>query len=117
VAAEKADEKQLAGLGLAPPRALVRVLGEAAEGQQPAPLAEVQLGRLDAKQGIAARRTGSETVYWLDPQLAEHLPVSLDAFRNRFVSAEPPPEVAVPEAPAEAEPAPAPEEPPAPEAP
>jgi hypothetical protein len=117
VAAEKADEKQLAELGLAPPRALLRVLGEAAEGQEPALLAEVQLGRLDPKQGIAARRAGAETVYWLDPQLAEHLPVGLDAFRNRFVSAEPPPEGAAPaEEKATAEPVPeaegAPAEPP-----
>ena len=39
-------------------------------------------------QELLARKPGADTVYRLDYELAEHLPVSLDAFRNRFLSAE-----------------------------
>ena len=45
---------------------------------------------MDGPEGIAARAVGDTTVYRLDLTFAEHVPVSLDALRNRFlVSAEP----------------------------
>lgn len=77
--------EQLARLGLAPPRVVLRVHGAAPpEGEAPL-LAEVSLGEVDA-EGIAARRGGSDAVYRISPGLAEHLPVGLDAWRNRFVA-------------------------------
>ena len=83
IAAETLGPKELTGLGLAPPRVVLRVAGSGAPGE---PLAEVQLGVADAERGIAARRADAETVYWLDYDLAEHLPLSLEAFRNRFAA-------------------------------
>jgi hypothetical protein len=92
VAADEMGERELQAVGLLPPRVLLRVLGEppAAGGEAPR-LAEVWLGELDPRRGILARRPDAPTVFLLDPALAEHVPISLDAFRNRFVSKEPPP--------------------------
>jgi hypothetical protein len=78
--------EELGALELEPPRVRVRVFGEDAEDGEA--LADVSLGVADPERGIAARREGDPRVYWLDYALAEELPVSLEAFRNRFVSAE-----------------------------
>lgn len=94
------DERVAAGLS--PPRVSIRVLGVPVdEGDEPPVLAEVLLGRFD-DAGIVARAADGETVYRLDYALAEHLPVSLEAFRNRFRLTETDPadeagEAAVPE--------------------
>jgi len=53
-----------------------------------APLSELRLGRLEPDRGIAAQRPDDPIVYWLADSLAEHLPVSLAAWRNRFVAEE-----------------------------
>jgi hypothetical protein len=99
IAADSMGERELASVGLAPPRALLRVFGDPAEAGGEAPkLAEVWLGELDAKRGIFARRADAPTVFLLDAALAEHVPVSLEAFRNRFVSKEPPAAAGAPEA-------------------
>jgi len=74
-------------MGLAPPRVSVRVFGaqdEAADADAPL-LAELELGVSDEGRGIVARRTDRETVYVAEYALAEHVPVSLEALRNRFV--------------------------------
>lgn len=115
VAADAVGEEELAGLGLAPPRAHIRVLGAPpgeGEGELPV-LADLSLGVLRAGSGVAARRAGREEVFWLDEDVAEHVPVSLEAWRNRFVSPAPSEEPAGAQAPAAAEEAPAAEEPPA----
>jgi hypothetical protein len=110
IAADELGEAELRALGLSPPNAIVTVFGAAPEGakpkegeEQPARpiLAEVQLGNVEGSEWIAARAAGDPTVYRLDYALAEQLPVSLDAFRNRFRAAEA-------EAAPEQEPAPAP---------
>jgi hypothetical protein len=102
ILAESMGESELAALGLAPPAAVVRVWADPEEeGGEAKQVAEVQLGKLDAEHGIPARVPGRETVYALDGALAEHVPVSLEAFRERFVGeAEPapPPEPAGAEA-------------------
>jgi hypothetical protein len=107
------SESALRERGLAPPNAVITVFGarsegeKAGEGESPPPLpvlAEVQLGDVEGSEWIAARAAGDPVLYRLDYALAEQLPVSLDAFRNRF-RAEEKPEAA----PAE-EPAPAPED-------
>lgn len=109
IAAESLGEKERAGLGLAPPRAVIRVFG----GPDPAKeetLAEVQLGIGDEKRGIAAKRSDRETIFWLPWERNESIPTSVEAFRERFVPAM--------EAPAEgAAPLPLDDAPPAPPAP
>jgi hypothetical protein len=89
VEADALGQRELAALGLAPPQARFRVLGTAEEGAEAPELGAFELGAFDSSRGILARAPGAETVYRLDYQLAEHLPVSLGAFRNRFRSAEP----------------------------
>ncbi len=96
IAAEGLPADGLAELGLSPPRVLVRVhpaSGEAPdEGEEAesaaAPLALLEIGVADPERGLAARVAGGEIVYWLDYDLAEHLPISQEAFANRFVSKE-----------------------------
>ncbi|MBW2394999.1 MAG: DUF4340 domain-containing protein [Deltaproteobacteria bacterium] len=90
IAAESMGENELAALGLSPPSATLRVFSE---GEGSEPLAELHLGRIEAGRGIAAQRPEDPIVYWLDGALAEHLPVSLEAWRNRFMAKETPPEV------------------------
>lgn len=102
ILAESADDERAAAFGLAPPRALFRVYG-GPEPDSDELLAEVQLGELDAKRGIPARRPDRPTVFAIPAERAEQLPVSAEALQERFL--QPPPE---PEA-AEAEPAPEPE--------
>jgi hypothetical protein len=51
-------------------------------------LTEIFLGRSDPERGIFARVPGRDTVYVLESGLAEHVPISLEAFRNRFASDE-----------------------------
>jgi hypothetical protein len=89
ILAESMGESELAALGLAPPAAVVRVWADPEEeGGEAKQVAEVQLGKLDAEHGIPARVPGRDTVYALDGALAEHVPVSLEAFRERFVGGE-----------------------------
>jgi hypothetical protein len=97
IAAEEVGAAELAGLGLAPPRVAIRVEGAApeaeeakdgSEGAAPPRLAEVQIGVQRGKH-LIARRPDRATVFLLDSVVAEHLPVDLEAFRNRFVSKEP----------------------------
>ncbi|HVH20721.1 MAG TPA: DUF4340 domain-containing protein [Myxococcota bacterium] len=87
------DESMLRKQGLAPPNAVITVFGArpegdtAGEGESPAPLpvlAEVQLGDVEGSEWIAARAAGDPTLYRLAYPVAERVPVSLDAFRNRF---------------------------------
>jgi hypothetical protein len=86
ILADAMGEAELAALGLRPPRVVARVLGEG--GDEAPVLAEIHLGQVDPERGIVARAAGDERVYRLDHALAEHVPVSLEAFRNRFVSKE-----------------------------
>ncbi len=85
VEAESAGAAELMALGLEPPRARFVVRGADPEA---APLAQVELGEFDTSRGILARSGEVPTLYRLDYGLAEHLPVSLDALRNRFLSQE-----------------------------
>jgi len=93
IVAEAMGPAEQAALGLDPPRVSLRVRGEAADDEPGPVLAEVLLGDLDAEAGVAAKAAGSDRIYRIDHELAEHLPVSLEAFQNRFLSKEgaPPP--------------------------
>jgi len=87
IAAESMGPEELERLGLSPAKAVFRVTGEAPadaeEGGAPQ-LAEVRLGILRGSDGIFAQRAGDDTVFVLDSGLAEYLPVSYEAFVNRF---------------------------------
>jgi len=97
IIAEAMGTDELQAIGLDPPKAIISVFGDsAAEGEGGAPLlVELQLGSIRA-EGIPARTPQRETVFELNGVLAEQIPVSLEAFRNYFVSQpepEPEPEV------------------------
>jgi hypothetical protein len=49
-------------------------------------LGDVALGRVDPTLGIMARSGTSGPIYVIDLELAEHLPVSFEAFQNRFLA-------------------------------
>jgi hypothetical protein len=87
ILAESMDAQSLAVLGLSPPQTIVRVFGSHDEGGEPL-LAEIFLGRSDSERGIFARVPDRDIVYALETTLAEHVPINLEAFRNRFVSEE-----------------------------
>jgi hypothetical protein len=112
ILAESADDLDLAELELSPPNTIITVFADAAEeagdeeaaapeAATPLPersrLAEIQLGRVEASEWIVARVVDDPVIYRLDFELAEHLPVSLDALRNRFLEPEPEEEPAAPE--------------------
>ena len=81
VAAENPDDVTLAVLGLLPPQTVLRAYDASGEL-----LAEVGLGVLDPDAGIAASAHGQAASYRLDPALAEQIPISLEAYRARFLS-------------------------------
>ena len=87
ILAESMGAQSLTVLGLSPPQTIVRVFGSDDEGGEPL-LAEIFLGRTDSERGIFARVPDRDIVYALETTLAEHVPVNLEAFRNRFVSEE-----------------------------
>lgn len=115
IVSEKPSDEQLAKLGLSPPNAILTVFGKAPEAPKgekgkaseetpPAPrLAEVQIGNVEGSEWIIARAVGDPAVYGLPYDLAEQLPVSLEAFRNRFESAEKSPPAAASSDPADPE--------------
>lgn len=82
ILAERVGPEELAGLGLAPPRVSLTVRG--AEGD--AVLAQVRLGARQGADGVVAQTGENPQVFRLDAATAEHLPVSLEAFRNRFLA-------------------------------
>jgi hypothetical protein len=91
ILADKLGPDELRELELSPPSAVLRVFGdppEEREGEEDAgvQLAGVEIGALRGDEWILARREGDEIVFQLDQALAEHIPVSLPAFRNRFLA-------------------------------
>jgi len=85
ILADAMGPEELRGLALEPPNASLVVRGADAD----APLAEVRVGVVRDGGGIVAQAAGNATVFELDPVVAQVLPVSLDAFRTRFVVKEP----------------------------
>jgi hypothetical protein len=101
IAAEQMGPDELAGVGLSPARVTLRVLGAVPDGGGDAPvLADVLLG-VQKNGKIVAKVPSRDTVYLLSDVLAEYIPISLDAYRSRFVTKAPPAEAAT--APAEGE--------------
>jgi hypothetical protein len=107
VAADAMGDAELAGLGLAPPRATLIVRGKPNEGHADgALLAEVRLGPPQPDGRIPAQRAGDPTVYWVVGAVAEALPTSLAAWRESFEAKQEPPPAEPAAEPAPAEPAP-----------
>ncbi len=79
ILADAAGEAERAGLGLAPPRARIRVFGEGDE-----PLADLRIGVVRGDGQIVAQAADDPRVFALAAEVGEYLPVSLEAFRNRF---------------------------------
>ena len=85
IVTENASEPQLAKLGLAPPRASLRVLAAAPKELAPPELAAVEIGADPDGKGPVARRSGSATVYRLALAVKEWLPLGLASFREGFI--------------------------------
>jgi len=83
IMAESAGDDELRSLRLSPAAVVYRVY-DAAEGGEL--LAQVDLGTIQGGSWVLARTPGRDTLFGLDLALAEHLPVNLEAFRNRFVA-------------------------------
>jgi hypothetical protein len=92
ILAEELGTQELDGVGLDPANARIRVLDEDA-----VVLADLRLGAVRGAEWILAQAEGNPIVYQLDPELAEHIPVSFEAFRNRFVATEATPEAVAPD--------------------
>jgi len=90
IVADAMGEEEQRRLGLDPPRVRFRVRAAGAEDAEGPVLADVWLGDLDAERGIVARSGDRDRIYRIDFALAEHLPVSAEALRNRFQSKEDP---------------------------
>ena len=84
ILAERVGPEELRELGLDPANVTLLVYGQE-EGQQEVRLAEVRLGVLRGSQGIVAQTGENPTLFQLEPELAEHIPVSFEALRNRFL--------------------------------
>ena len=88
IVADSLGEDEAAALGFAPARVSLVVLGRKSQAGFGVRLAEVEFGLADPERGIIARRPEGRKIYSLDWALAEFLPVSLEAYRNRFLAAE-----------------------------
>jgi hypothetical protein len=87
IVADAMGGDELRAMRLSPPAVTIRAFaGE--EGEDASLLAEVQLGEADPERGVAAQRSGDEVIYRLDYDIAEHIPISREAFENRFLSEE-----------------------------
>ncbi len=80
ILAERVGPEELKGFGLRPASAAFLVYDEA-----DTLLAEIRLGTIRDSRGIVAQTGENPQVFEISLDLAEHLPVSLEAFRNRFV--------------------------------
>ena len=72
-------------LKLEPANAALRIYGSVEQGEPL--LAELRLGTIAAGV-LYAEVPGRDAVYGLEADVAQDVPVSLEAFRNRFVSQE-----------------------------
>jgi len=92
IVADAMGPEELAAMGLAPPRLILRAYEAraGAEGGDAMPVAEVHLGHADPERGIIARSADRDTVYRIAPALSEQIPVDQEAFLTRFLATPPP---------------------------
>jgi hypothetical protein len=85
ILAERVGPEELRELELDPANVTLLVYGQQ-EGEQEVRLAEVRLGVVRGSRGIAAQTGENPTLFQIEADLAEHIPVSFEAFRNRFLA-------------------------------
>jgi hypothetical protein len=84
ILAEEMGPRELAGLGLSPPRVRIRVGTDVDMKDESGILADLRLGRLVSGRGLLAQRVGDPTVFILAESVVQRIPISADAFANRF---------------------------------
>ena len=84
ILADEMGPRELASLGLAPPRVRIRIGNQADEGEGSAILADVKIGRLDPGRGLFVQRQGDSTIYLLPASAADDIPISRAAFASDF---------------------------------
>jgi hypothetical protein len=87
IVAESLGERELAGLGLLPPRVRLRVFGADTGPSSADPLCDVSLGLGDPERGVFAQRVGSPQVFRIAAELAEQLPLSRAGWAAGFGAA------------------------------
>ena len=80
ILAERVGPEELMGFGLSPANTTFLVYDEA-----DALLAEIRLGTIRDSEGIVAQTGENAQVFEISLEHAEQLPVSLEAFQNRFI--------------------------------
>ncbi len=84
ILADGAGPDELRQLELEPANVALSVYSDAQDASQP--LARVRIGVFRGDRGIVAQSVGDPVIYLLKDALAEHIPISLEAFRNRFLA-------------------------------
>lgn len=102
IVADEMGEAERASLGLAPPRARLRVEGGVDRAGPIEALADLRFGRFDPDRGLFVQRADLDTIFLLEPATAEALPYSAERFRAEFEVAERGLEDGLPEADPEA---------------
>jgi hypothetical protein len=83
ILADAMGPAELESVGLEPATVTFSVFGASGDDSEER-LAEIQLGELRS-EGIPARIPGRDTIFLLDADLAEHIPLNMEAVRNRFI--------------------------------
>ncbi len=84
ILADEMGEDERAMLGLAPPRARLRVEGGVDPEGPVERLADLRFGRFDATRGLVVQRADMGTIFVIEPGLAEGLPYSAEHYRFAF---------------------------------
>ncbi len=84
ILADEMGDRELASLGLAPPRVRIRIGSEEDGEGDSATLADVLIGRLDPGRGLFAQRNGDSTIYLLPDSVVTDVPISRAAFERDF---------------------------------
>jgi hypothetical protein len=97
IVADSVGASELTSLGLSPPQARIKVYGRAPaatsgekKGAGGAPLLADLLIGVQKGDHIVTKRADRDTIFGMAASEGRNIPVSLDAFRNRFVSKESP---------------------------
>jgi hypothetical protein len=84
IVAEEMGRKELAGMGLSPPRARINVEGEKYTGGPVVTLADLRLGRIDSGGRLLVQRGDRPQVFQLSAASAAGLPISEAAYLEYF---------------------------------
>jgi hypothetical protein len=82
--ADEMGPNELASLGLSPPNVAIRVEDTLESEDKTQVLADIVIGRLDVDRGIFAQRAGNPAIFLLPREIADEIPISLEAFSEAF---------------------------------